>query len=237
MATNTQAILEDIDRTLREAENIRTKTHAYHTRGNAWTDTAPELITETLKDTGDLTRACLMLASAIARYASPNSPFRTQTNAILGTYGSSSDDAREQLSGALRGIRHEYEHGLLNSVTELIHRDVFSDFLEMAHHLAEKGFKDPAAVVAAGVLEQHLRQLAQKHTISLLKDNGENKSTEAINAELAKAGAYDLPTQKEITAKLALRNQAAHAMWDKYELRQVYIFIDWVRFFITKVPA
>jgi hypothetical protein len=166
-----------------------------------------------------------------------SSSFRTQTDAILATYGPGNDYARQLLVGALRGIRHEYEHGAFKSVTELVHRDLFADFLEMAQHLVEKGFKDPAAVVAAGVLEQHLRQLAQKHGVSLLKDNGENKSTEAINAELAKVGAYDTPTQKEVTAKLALRNQAAHAEWEKYELLQVKIFIDWVRFFIAKFPA
>jgi hypothetical protein len=55
--------------------------------------------------------------------------------------------------------------------------------------------------------------------------------------ELAKMGAYDTPTQKEVTAKLALRNQAAHAEWGKYELQQVRILVDWVRFFIAKFPA
>ncbi|GHG91393.1 hypothetical protein [Comamonas sp. JC664] len=237
MTTNAKAILEDIDRTLDEAENIRTETHTYYPQKGQWIESNRPPKTETTQDTGDVTRACLILASAIARYAAPNSPFRTQTDAVLAKYGPSNNHVRMQLSGALRGIRHEYEHGLLNSVTELIHRDLFSDFLEMAQHLTEKGFKDPAAVVAAGVLEQHLRQLAQKHTIPLLKDNGENKSTEAINADLAKAGAYDTPTQKEVTAKLALRNQAAHALWDKYDIRQVLIFIDWVRFFLAKFPA
>lgn len=234
---NVQAILEDIDRTLREAENIRTESHEVPNLGGRWIEHNRPPRTTTRRSAEDIARASLIIASAIARYASPTSPFRTQTNAILEKHGPANDHVRQQLLGALRGIRHEYEHGALNTVTELVHRDLFADFLEMAQHLVDKGFKDPAAVVAAGVLEQHLRQLAQKHSVSLLKDNGENKSTEAINAELAKVGAYDTPTQKEVTAKLALRNQAAHAEWAKYDLRQVILFIDWVRFFIAKFPA
>ncbi|MBZ4422438.1 hypothetical protein [Myxococcus sp. RHSTA-1-4] len=237
MPTNVQAILEDIDRTLREAENIRTEVHDVPNLGARWIERDRPPRTSTKRSAEDIARACLMLSSAITRYAPPNSPYRAQTDAILAKYGPANDHVRQQLLGALRGIRHEYEHGALNAVTELVHRDLFADFLEMAQHLVEKGFKDPAAVVAAGVLEQHLRQLAQKHGVSLLKENGENKSTEAINAELAKVGAYDTPTQKEVTAKLALRNQAAHAEWEKYDLRQVILFIDWVRFFIAKFPA
>jgi hypothetical protein len=237
MPTNVQAILDDIDRTLREAETIRTESHEVRNVGRQWIDPGLPPRTSTTHSTEDIARACLLLSSAIARYAAPNSTFRAQTDALLAKYGPANNRVREMLLGALRGIRHEYEHGALNSVSELVHRDLFADFLEMAQHLLDKGFKDPAAVVAAGVLEQHLRQLAQKHGVSLLNDNGENKKTESINTELAKVGAYDTPTQKEVTAKLALRNQAAHAEWGKYDPRQVSLFIEWVRFFIAKFPA
>jgi len=43
--------------------------------------------------------------------------------------------------------------------------------------------------------------------------------------------------QKEVTAKLALRNYAARGEWTKYEPSQVALFIDWVSFFMQRFPA
>ncbi|WP_434300610.1 hypothetical protein [Corallococcus exiguus] len=238
MKTDKQSILDDIDRILAESNEIESTTRTVPSSASNFlgrSDRPPRTVTK--RSTEDITRACLLLSSAITRYTTPGSPFRKQMDAILTQNGPSKDYVREQLRGVLSGIRHEYEHGALTSVTELVHRDLFSDFLDMARHLAEKGFKDPAAVVAAGVLEQHLRRLAEKNSVPLFKDNGENRTTESINIDLAKAGTYDSATQKEVTAKLSLRNQAAHAEWDKYDIRQVPIFIDWIQFFISKYPA
>jgi hypothetical protein len=67
--------------------------------------------------------------------------------------------------GMLQALRTEYEAGYLQSVVELVHADIFADFLEMAHHLLEQGYKDPAAVVTGSVLESHLHKLCDKNSI------------------------------------------------------------------------
>jgi hypothetical protein len=39
-----------------------------------------------------------------------------------------------QLPGLLRALRADYAAGYLRKISELIHADLFSDFLEMADH-------------------------------------------------------------------------------------------------------
>jgi hypothetical protein len=63
------------------------------------------------------------------------------------------------MAGILRSLAAAYPGGYLSSVQELIHADVFDDFLTMADYLLGEGYKDPAAVEASCVLEDHLRKL------------------------------------------------------------------------------
>src|SRR3954453_3597319 len=44
-----------------------------------------------------------------------------------------------ELGGVLRGLRSDIEAGYLRTVEELVHADVFADFLEMADELLNKG--------------------------------------------------------------------------------------------------
>ena len=67
--------------------------------------------------------------------------------------------------GILSAAREELEGGWLSTTKGLISAEIFSDFLEMAQHLLDEEYKDPAAVMAGSVLEEHLRQLCQKHSI------------------------------------------------------------------------
>lgn len=237
MALDPAAILRNIDAVLREAQNVRKVARPVQRVRDSWSDEEerPTYAEET--DTGDISRASLLILSALKKYARSGSPYVEQGEAVLKQLGPSNDYGREQLLGILRALRFEYETGALLSIEELVHADLFADFLQMARHQVDKGFKDPAAVLASGVFEQHLRRLAEKHHVPTVKANGEPKNSESINQELAKAGAYDTATQKEVTAKLDLRNKAAHGEWDKYEATQVALLIDWVSFFAQKHPA
>lgn len=79
----------------------------------------------------------------------------------------------------------------------------------MADHLTANGHKDAAAVLAGSTLEAHLRQLCSKQGVSTTF-SGIPMKVDTINAELVKAGAYSKLDQKNITAWLGLRNDAAH---------------------------
>ena len=54
-----------------------------------------------------------------------------------------------------------------------------------------------------------------------------------MNSELAKAGAYNLLTQKNVTAMADLRNKAAHGKWTEFRKDDVQQMISQVRLFMT----
>jgi hypothetical protein len=138
--------------------------------------------------------------------------------------------------GVLKALRADYEAGFLQSITELIHTDLFGDFLEMADHLLEQKYKDPSAVIAGSVLEEHLRKLCDKNGIST-DIGGRPKKADAMNAELATAIVYSKLDQKSITAWLDLRNKAAHGEYGKYTQDQVALLVQGIRDFISRNPA
>jgi len=69
--------------------------------------------------------------------------------------------------GVLESLRADVEMGYLRSQRELLHGELFGDFLEMAQHLLDEGYKDAAAVIAGSTLEAHLRQPCVKSGVSV----------------------------------------------------------------------
>ena len=145
------------------------------------------------------------------------------------------------VGGALKALRHAVEKNYLIDLQELVHADVFGDFIEMAVHLHTEGYKDAAAVMGGGVLEEHIRKLCTKNSIALeyLDSKGifQSKKADSMNAELAGQEVYSKLDQKNITAWLDLRNKAAHGHYSEYSSDQVGIFLQSVRDFIARHPA
>jgi hypothetical protein len=107
----------------------------------------------------------------------------------------------------------------------------------MAEYLLDNGYKDAAAVMIGGTLEEHLRQLAAANEIpieDLKADKSVPRKAEAINADLARS-VYDKLDQKNVTAWLDLRNKAAHARYAEYNDEQVRNMLGSVREFIARV--
>jgi hypothetical protein len=101
--------------------------------------------------------------------------------------------------GMLQAIKSEIEQGWLTTTRGLISADIFSDFLEMAEHLLEEGYKDPAAVLIGSALEQHLKNIAIANGVDItIEKNGKHvpKKADGINADLAKANAYSKLDQR-----------------------------------------
>jgi hypothetical protein len=69
--------------------------------------------------------------------------------------------------GILRALREDLSLGYLTNLRTLVAADVFSDFIEMAEHLIEAGYKDPAASLAGAVLEDGLRKIAASNNVKL----------------------------------------------------------------------
>ena len=107
----------------------------------------------------------------------------------------------------------------------------------MANHFLENGYKDPAAVISGSVLEDHLRKLAGKSAIDIVKPDGSPKKADALNNELAAKLAYTKLDRKNATAWLDLRNKAAHGHYQEYTKDQVSLMLQSVQNFISRLPA
>lgn len=143
--------------------------------------------------------------------------------------------------GVAKGLLEDLSAGYMQSLVEIVHGDVFGDFLEMAQHLCESGYKDAAAVITGSTLESHLRELCRKSQIPVELHKADGgvvpKKAEGMNADLASAEVYSKLDQKNVTAWLGLRNKAAHGQYGEYNKDQVLILISSVRDFIIRNPA
>lgn len=61
-----------------------------------------------------------------------------------------------QLLGVIKALISDIDNGYLSTFKEIIHADVFADYLEKAAHLSDQGYKDSAAVIAGSSLEVHI---------------------------------------------------------------------------------
>ena len=142
-----------------------------------------------------------------------------------------------QVIGVAKSLKYNLYKGYLKSFEELIHGDVFADYLEMAEHLCTTGYKDAADVIAGSTLEAHLKKLCAKFSVSTTSDSKAKKKADTLNSELVKANAYTKLDQKNVTSWLDLRNNAAHGNYSNYTKEQVTLLISSVRDFIGRHAA
>lgn len=175
---------------------------------------------------------------AIQKICGSNSPYTFQMQTVLKSLLITTQ--ADRIVGIVRSLKSDLEVGYLHSFPELVRGELFENLIDMAEHLLQEGYKDAAAVIAGTSLESHLRQLSNKHGVSLdhtaPDGSTKHKKAEQLNQDLGKS-VYSLFDQKQITAWLDLRNNAAHGQYDKYSSEQVVRLIEWVRDFISKNPA
>ena len=84
-----------------------------------------------------------------------------------------------QQIGVAKALLFDIQNGYMTSFEELVHGNIFSDFLEMANYLSKKKYKDAAAVLAGSTLEVHLKNLCKKHGVDTIS-NGKPKKAESL---------------------------------------------------------
>ena len=134
-----------------------------------------------------------------------------------------------ELAGILKGVQHDLAEDMLFDLKLHLQAEVFADFLEMAEHLLDKGYKDAAAVLLGAVLEDSLRKLCDSNGIPTTKGEGKPLTMDPLNVALAKADIYGPLVQKQITTWANLRNDAAHGNfteYDKEQVRQMLLFVQ-----------
>jgi hypothetical protein len=177
-----------------------------------------------------------LMCDTIRRFAPPHSQYIESMQSILKEYGAGNANVVPHMVGILSALRQAYEANYLDRVAELIHAEVFGDFIEMAEYLLSEGYKDPAAVLIGSVLEEHLRQLCARHGIDT-ETAGRPKAANQLNSDLTAYSVYSKLDQKGITAWLDLRNKAAHGKYAEYTKEQVALLLSGVRDFMTRNSA
>ena len=181
------------------------------------------------------------IKAIVKRITGNDSEYYKHIEEIFVLYEKYEDNVKlSPLKGVLDGLYQDLKAGYLKSFSELIHADIFSDYIEMAEYLLEEGYKDPAAVITGSTLEEHLRKLCIKNGIDIeILSSGKlrSKKADGMNSDLAKQGVYSKLEQKSVTAWLDLRNKAAHGKYSEYDENQVKQLIIGVRDFIVRNPA
>ena len=126
--------------------------------------------------------------------------------------------------GVLEAARSDFEAGLLFDMRALISAELLGDFLAQSEALLAAGYHIPAASLAGAVLEDTLRQLCRRRGIALPTKT----KIDALNADLARDGAYDKLVQKRIVAMADIRNNADHGHFDKFNDDDVADMVKWL---------
>ena len=220
-ADQKKAVLEQLDRAAQEYNQLRAKSE--------YEDCSDQPAIET-------TRVITILSSTIERIAPLGSRYRIETERIFKMWGATNSTCLEYLTGILAALRSDVDGDYLQSLAELIRADLFSDFLSMAEYLLDGGYKEAAAVLIGGVLEEQLRNLAIKSGVPATVGSRPIKADQ-LNADLARANVYSVLYQKNVTAWLDLRNKAAHGKHAEYTKEQVVLMLQGVQDFAARFPA
>jgi hypothetical protein len=198
---------------------------------------------------GDLAQSATRMKAAIDRLSPVDSEYRRRADEVLkGSAGRVSVMGQKsladqpghqaaQLAAILRALKADYSAGYMQKFSELIHADLFSDFLAMAEHLLSEGYKDAAAVLTGSVLEEHLRKLCLKNALPVTDNAGKPIKADRLNGDLKAANAYSALDHKNVTAWLDLRNKAAHARYPEYNKEQVGLMQAGITEFMARNPA
>lgn len=119
--------------------------------------------------------------------------------------------------GILKAVGEDLEDGSLTDIRTLVSAEVFTDFLNIAGHLLERGYKDPAASLCGAVLEEGLRRMATNRGIKVR----ERDDLSALNQKLATKGIYTTLVQKRLAVWTDVRNSADHGKCSEYSKEDV----------------
>ena len=131
-----------------------------------------------------------------------------------------------EMQAILAAAKEDYEGGYLFNLRSLVKAEVLTDATEQAETLLNAGYKDPACVVAGITLEVALKEIANRNNVPIAK-------LDKMNADLSKAGIYNVAKQKQVTAWADLRNKAAHGDWGAYSEADVRDMLTGVERFLA----
>lgn len=139
------------------------------------------------------------------------------------------DNVRQGVA-VLRAAREDIGGGYLQKIGAFVSASVFSDFLEMAEHLLDNGYKDPAASLIGAVLEDSLRRICNSNDVTVKSDD----NISSLNQKLADKKIYNRLQQREIEVWNKLRDYADHGHFDQYDASKVKNMLAGVGKFVAE---
>ena len=127
------------------------------------------------------------------------------------------EDSVRSGQAILNSVREDVLGGFLTDIKMLVSAEIFTDFIEMAKHLLECGYKDPAASLCGAVLEDGLRKITLKNGIKLKS----KEDLSSMNQKCADSNIYNRLIQKKIQVLNDIRNNADHGKFDEYDKNDV----------------
>ena len=129
----------------------------------------------------------------------------------------------------LNTLRSDVLNGYLQTTANIISAEIFTDFLDMAQHLLDHGYKDPAASLCGAVLEDGLRRIARNNEITVTDQDDLN----SMRDKCAQKAVYNNLVRQQILSWTTLRNSADHGKFEEYDAQQVRLTIEGVRSFLA----
>ncbi len=112
----------------------------------------------------------------------------------------------QQQLAILKSASARFKSSLFD-IKQIVQADLFDSELEAANDLIKKGFLRGAGAIAGVVLEKHLAQVAENHSISTRK---KHPTISDFNELLKKEGVVDVPSWRQIQRLGDIRNLCDH---------------------------
>ncbi len=184
----------------------------------------------------EITTILTKAKAAIVRIVSNKSEYFKDIDSTLKRTDIYEGNMLRRIIGTIIALKSDLQNDYLKSFSNIIQSEVFSDYLEMAEHLINEGYKDPSAVLVGSTLEVHLRELCIFNGIDIDVKNSKGniipKKADLMNSDLAKANIYSVAYQKQIVDWLGIRNSAAHGKYSEYKSEEISLMLQGIRQFI-----
>jgi hypothetical protein len=190
-----------------------------------------------LRENSDYAGPISALSAAINRDA-PAESYRQQAEAMMRPTGGSILVGRltyDKLVSVLHAVRADLAAGRIRTLEDRVRDDLSNDLLDTAESIV-KLHAAPAIVLAASLLEEHVRKMCAARGIDTLKSNGSHRSFEDMTAELQRDDAITSTERRTMTAWYAQRTEAAHGRFDNVTADEAPRLIAGVRDFMVRHP-
>jgi hypothetical protein len=219
---NKDFFIKQLDEILKDYNIIKSKAKYDDLSGNTTIEEIVSVITKA--------------KASIVRIVGEKSEYYKDIDATLNRTNINEGNKLRHIVGTITALKSDLQNDYLKSFSDIVQSEVFSDYLEMAEHLINEGYKDPAAVLVGSTLEVHLRELCVSHGVDIEVKNNKGvsvpKKADLMNSDLTKSNVYSNTYQKQIIAWLGIRNSAAHGKYSEYTSAEISLMLQGIRQFI-----